>query len=238
VTTIEFKGIAYAIGESDILRDISFDIQEGDRVAIVGKSGAGKSSIIAMLFGLAEATKGSIYINKSPLDSYAAQAFRKQISYVNQGAGIFNASIQENILYGEALDEERYEKAKLDAQCAFIEQMPLKDQELTGEFGNKLSGGQRQRIALARAIYRNGSLFVLDEATSALDANTESLIQKSLEKIMRERTSIIIAHRLDTIQMCNKVMVLESGQIVVYGTYDEVSQSDVFRKNFMVEGAV
>ncbi|HIP62033.1 MAG TPA: ABC transporter ATP-binding protein [Sulfurovum sp.] len=236
ITDIEFSAVSYSIGDSDILRDVSFDIQEGDRVAIVGKSGAGKSSIISLLFGLGVPTKGSVNINKSSLGNYSPHQFRKQISYVNQSAGIFNASIQDNILYGETLDKDRYERAKLDAQCDFIEQMPSQDQEIAGEFGKRLSGGQRQRIALARAIYRDGSLFVLDEATSALDANTESLIQKSLVKVMRSRTSIIIAHRLATIQICNKVMVVENGEIVAYGAYDEVSKGEAFRRNFMMDG--
>ena len=181
-------------------------------------------------------TKGSININKSSLGIYSPHQFRKQISYVNQSAGIFNASIQDNILYGETLDKDRYERAKLDAQCDFIEQMPAQDQEIAGEFGKRLSGGQRQRIALARAIYRDGSLFVLDEATSALDANTESLIQESLAKVIKSRTSIIIAHRLATIQICNKVMVVENGEIVAYGAYDEVSKGEAFRRNFMMDG--
>ncbi len=235
IIEIEFKNISYSIGDTEILHNVSFVIEEGDRLAIVGKSGAGKSSIISLLFGLGKASSGDITINSNLLDSYSPSQFRKQISYVNQSAGIFNATVEDNIWYGEPLDDQRYEKAKSDAQCDFIAQMPLGDKELTGEFGNRLSGGQRQRIALARAIYRRGSLFVLDEATSALDANTESLIQESLERVMSERTSIVIAHRLDTIKKCNKVMVVEAGSIVAYGSYDEVSCGDAFRRNFMMD---
>jgi len=125
-------------------------------------------------------------------------------------------------------------RALSSAQCGFVSHMPDGDLEMTGEFGSRLSGGQRQRIALARAIYRDGSLFVLDEATSALDANTQSKIQDSLDSIMQNRTSIIIAHRLSTIEKCNRVMVVEAGEIVAYGSYADVSRGDAFRRNFMM----
>ncbi len=235
IETIAFVNVDYSIGDTEILHNISFEIEAGDRVAIVGKSGAGKSSIISLIFGLGKLTSGVLNINQKSIEHYTPHQLREQISYVNQSAGIFNASLQENILYGEALDIERYKHAKAESQCDFITDMPEGDQTVAGEFGNRLSGGQRQRIALARAIYRQGSLFVLDEATSALDANTESLIQESLERVMQERTSIIIAHRLSTIEKCNKVVVLEAGRIVAYGSYEGVSQSGVFRKNFMME---
>jgi len=235
IETIVFENVAYKIGNTEILHDVSFEIEAGDRVAIVGKSGAGNSSIISLIFGLGKPTAGVLQINQKNIDHYAPYQLREQISYVNQNASIFNTSLQENILYGEALDLERYNHAKMESQCDFITDMLEGDQTVAGEFGNRLSGGQRQRIALARAIYRQGSLFVLDEATSALDANTESLIQESLENVMQERTSIIIAHRLATIEKCNKVIVIEAGRIVAYGQYDEVSHSEAFRRNFMME---
>jgi subfamily B ATP-binding cassette protein MsbA len=238
INKIEFKEVSYSITHTDILHDISFEIAEGDSVAIVGKSGAGKSSIISLLLGLNKPSSGKIEINGRPMTEYSPKQYRDQISYVNQRAGIFNITIQDNILYGEPMDEARYTKAKQEAQCEFINQMPKGDQELAGEFGNRLSGGQRQRIALARAIYRGGSLFVLDEATSALDANTESLIQESLTRVIQEHTSIIIAHRLSTIEKCNKVAVMEAGKVVAYGSYEVVSQNEVFKRNFMVESVI
>ncbi len=236
IKRISFDTIGYSIDDTVILEDITFEIEEGDRVAIVGKSGAGKSSLISLLFGLARPSSGSIGINGRQQEAYTISSLRGEISYVNQSAGIFNTTVQENILYGEAWDAQQYKTAKDKAQCGFIDQLPRADQTIAGEFGNRLSGGQRQRIALARAIYKGGSLFVLDEATSALDANTESMLQQSLERTMREKTSIIIAHRLATIEMCNKVIVLEAGRVVAYGKYDEVSKSEAFRRNFMMGG--
>ena len=234
IKSIHFDTVGYHIDDTVILEGITFEIEEGDRVAIVGKSGAGKSSLISLLFGFARPSSGTVEINGRQQEAYDISSLRGEISYVNQSAGIFNTTIQENILYGEVWDAERYAAAKGKAQCDFIDQLPQVDQTLAGEFGNRLSGGQRQRIALARALYKGGSLFVLDEATSALDANTESLLQQSLERTMQEKTSIIIAHRLDTIKMCNKVIVLEAGRIVAYGKYDEVSKSEAFRRNFMM----
>lgn len=233
---IEFRDVSYHIGDTVILDNLSFVLEDLDNVAIVGRSGAGKSSLISLIFGLAKPTSGEILLNDISLSGYASHGYREQISYVNQDAGVFNATIQENIIYGDIFDQERYNRAKEDAQCLFIETMAKKDLEMAGEFGNRLSGGQRQRIALARAMYRGGSLFVLDEATSALDANTEDQIQESLNSVIEKKLSIVIAHRLSTVQKCNKVMVLEMGKIVAFGSYDDISQSDAFKRNFMIEG--
>lgn len=234
ITPLVFENVSYAIGDSSILQDISFTIEERDSLAIVGQSGAGKSTILSLIFGFGTPLAGRIKISNTEYLKIDAQQVRSMISYVNQSAAIFNISIEENILYGRDMDKKRYQEALALAKCDFVESFPAKSGELAGEFGNRLSGGQRQRVALARAIYRDAPLFVLDEATSALDSNTESIIQQSLERIMQKRTSIIIAHRLSTIQKCNKVLVLERGRVVAYGSYDEVSQSEAFRRNFML----
>jgi len=233
---IAFQDLSYTIDKSKILQEISFEIKEGESVAIVGRSGAGKSSLISLLFALGKPSGGRLLINGKDIAAYTPYQLRRQIAYVNQRAGIFNMTLQENILYGEPMDPKRYASVKADAQCDFIKNLPEGDQTMAGEFGSHLSGGQRQRIALARALYRNSSLFVLDEATSALDSHTESLIQQSLERVMQGRTSIIIAHRLETIRQCNRVIVMEAGRIVANGSYDEVSQHKAFRRNFMMDG--
>ncbi len=232
IESIRFDRVSYRIGDTDILQDITIDIKKGDRVAIVGRSGAGKSSLISLLCGLADPTGGEIVINSKPMEQISIDSIRQSISYVNQSAGVFNSSIKENIIYGREMDEVRYSRVIVDARCDFIDLLDGGDSYIVGEGGSRLSGGQRQRVAMARAMYRDGSLFILDEATSGLDTNTEVKIQQALERILSEHTSIIIAHRLSTIQQCNRVVVLESGRIVAYGSYDEVSSTDEFRINF------
>jgi len=234
IRQIRFDNVGYAIDNNEILKEISFEINSKDRVAIVGKSGAGKSSIVALIAALAKPTEGKIEINSRSIDEISTPQIRHEISYVNQQAGIFNDTIEANIRYGKEMNLTRYRYALQTAECGFVEHLPQKDQTLAGEFGHRLSGGQRQRIALARAIYAGGSLFILDEATSALDADTERLISNALDQATKEKTTIIVAHRLASIQKCNKVIVLQNGQIVEYGSYDEVSQSEAFRRNFMV----
>ncbi len=232
---VVFEHMHYQIEEKEILKDITLEIAEGDRIAIVGKSGAGKSTLIALLFGLGGTYTGRITVGGVELSGLNFSSLRLKIAYVNQQAAVFNSTIRENILYGLPMERERYESALAQAQCGFIGTLPEGDEDMAGEFGSRLSGGQRQRIALARAIYRGGELFVLDEATSALDSHTEEKIQRSIETIMNKTTSIIIAHRLTTIERCNKVIVMEEGRIVEQGSYEEVSRSEAFRKNFGVE---
>ena len=232
---ILFEHVDYRIGDKEILEGISLEIVEGDRVAIVGKSGAGKSSLIALLFGLGDTYSGRITVGGKEPSRGSASSLRQQVAYVNQQAAVFNSTIRENILYGLPMDRERYAHALAQAQCDFIERLPGGDESMAGEFGSRLSGGQRQRIALARAIYRGGALFVLDEATSALDSHTEEKIQQGIEAVMRETTSIIIAHRLSTIERCNKIIVMEEGRIVEQGSYEEVSRSEAFQRNFGLE---
>ncbi|SHO81455.1 Phospholipid-lipopolysaccharide ABC transporter [hydrothermal vent metagenome] len=232
IESIEFKNVTLKIDNKIILEDISFKIDKGDSVAFVGKTGAGKSSILSLLFGFREATSGVIFINGEDIKSLDLKTLRDKISYVNQSAGIFNSTIKENILYGSSYNENRYIESKDISHCDFIDEKTNKDDEYVGEGGKKLSGGQRQRIALARALYKNGSLFILDEATSALDANTENNLQDSIEHIMSDVTSIIIAHRLNSIKHCNKVYLLSNGKIIKNGSYENISKDIDFKKNF------
>ena len=232
IETIEFISVTLKIDNKIILEDINFKIDKNDSIAFVGKTGAGKSSMLSLLFGFREPTYGEILINGKNIKSLDLKTLRDKISYVNQHAGIFNSTIKENILYGILYDENKYIDAKNISHCDFIDDKIDKDNEYVGEGGKKLSGGQRQRISLARALYKNGSLFILDEATSALDANTENSLQDSIEHIMSDNTSIIIAHRLNSIKHCNKIYILSRGKIIKNGTYDNISQDIDFKKNF------
>ena len=235
IQTIEFKDTTLNIGQKSILSNLNFTINKGDIIAIVGKTGAGKSSILTLLFGFRAPSSGKILIDNQDIKSLDIGSLRDNISYVNQASGIFNMSIKDNILYGLEYDQEQYQNAIESSHCEFIEHLPQKDDFIVGENGKKLSGGQRQRLALARAIYKNADLFILDEATSALDANTEALIQDSLNKIMHSKTTLIIAHRLQTIMQANKVLVLSKGKIVASGSYEEVSKTKAFKNNFALE---
>ena len=235
IRSIEFRDVSLTIGGKQILHKINFVMQGKETVAIAGKTGAGKSTIISLLFGFRRPTSGKIYINGKDLATLDLASVRNKIAYVNQNAGIFNTTIKENILYNSPFDKDRYQKAKEQAQCEFIDTFKEKDQYIVGENGKKLSGGQRQRIALARAIYKNGSLFVLDEATSALDADTEMAIQQSIQTIMEEKLTIVIAHRLSTIEHSDRVIVLSEGEIAEQGDYKTVSQSEAFKKNFAIK---
>jgi len=234
IKTIEFKNVTLKISKKTILKNISFKIEENETIAIIGKTGSGKSSILSLLFALRKPYKGEILINGIDIKDIDKNSLREQISYVNQNAGIFNTTIRDNIIYGLEFDKDRYEKAIKMAHCEFIEKLDKKDEFIVGENGKRLSGGQKQRIALARAIYKNGALFVLDEATSALDADTENIIQESLENIIGQTTTILIAHRLNTIKNANKVIILQDGKIVKQGSYTEVSQSVEFKRNFAI----
>ncbi len=235
INTITFKECSLKIGNKEILKDLNFKIDKNDTIAIVGKTGAGKSSILTLLFGFREPSSGDILVNNKSIKDINLKSLREQISYVNQASGIFNMSIKENIIYGEEFNEDRYKLAIKNSHCEFIENLKDKDNFIVGENGKRLSGGQRQRVAIARALYKDAPLFILDEATSALDANTEALIQDSLATIMKQKTTLIIAHRLQTIQQATKVIVLDGGKIVAMGSYDEVSKTKEFKKNFALD---
>lgn len=232
IETIAFKNAGLAIKEKRILQNLNFTITKGKTVAIVGKTGAGKSSVLALLFGFRNPTNGTISINGKDITTININSLRDAISYVNQASGIFNMSIKENILYGLEYDALRFKNAIAKAHCEFIETLPQKEEFIVGENGKRLSGGQRQRLALARALYKDAPLFILDEATSALDNNTEALIQESIASIVKNKTTLIIAHRLQTIKQADSVIVLSNGTIAAQGSYEEVSQTEAFRKNF------
>lgn len=232
IETIAFKNAGLAIKEKRILQNLNFTITKGKTVAIVGKTGAGKSSVLALLFGFRNPTNGTISINGKDITTININSLRDAISYVNQASGIFNMSIKENILYGLEYDALRFKNAIAKAHCEFIETLPQKEEFIVGENGKRLSGGQRQRLALARALYKDAPLFILDEATSALDNNTEALIQESIASIVKNKTTLIIAHRLQTIKQADSVIVLSNGTIAAQGSYKEVSQTEAFRKNF------
>jgi len=208
-----------------VLKGISFHIESGHKIAFVGSSGVGKSTIAQLLLRFYEINQGHIWIGGKDSRDYEITAYRKHFGIVPQEVLLFGGTIRENILYGKPLasEEELMHAAKKSNSWDFINSFPEKFETIVGERGIKLSGGQKQRIAIARAILRNPTILILDEATSALDAESEKVVQDALKILMEGRTSIIIAHRLSTIRDVDCIYVLENGRIVEQGTHEELA---------------
>lgn len=225
---IEFNNISFTYPtrkDFEVLKDLNFKIESGEKVALVGQSGSGKSTIINLLMRFYPVHHGCIKIDDNSITNFNLTAYRKNIGIVPQEVILFGGTIRENIAYGKpnaTFDEIRQAAAQANA-LEFIERFPEQYETLVGERGVKLSGGQRQRIAIARAILKNPSILILDEATSSLDAHSEVLVQEALEKLMEGRTSIIIAHRLSTIKKVDRIFVIQEGTLAEVGSHLELS---------------
>ncbi|HEY6255292.1 MAG TPA: ABC transporter transmembrane domain-containing protein [Xanthobacteraceae bacterium] len=208
-----------------VLDGISLRVQRGEKVALVGPSGAGKSTIFHLLLRFYDPSSGTITFDGVPLTAADPFALRRAIALVPQEAVVFGASIGENIRFGrpQASDAEVARAADLALASEFIRRLPQGFETQVGERGVTLSGGQRQRIAIARAILRDAPLLLLDEATSSLDAESETLVKAALEHLMQERTTLVIAHRLATVQSCDRILVMEAGRIVEEGTHERLA---------------
>lgn len=224
---ISFKDVRFSYPtrtDVEVLKGLSFDIKAGEKIALVGHSGAGKSTIIQLLERFYDPQNGTIEIDGKKNSEYDLNFYRSAIGIVPQEILLFGGTIRENIAYGKpnATEEEIIEAAKQANAIKFIETFPEGLETLVGERGVKLSGGQRQRIAIARAILRNPKILILDEATSSLDAESENLVQEALDTLMKDRTTIIIAHRLATIRKVDTIYVMENGQISEQGTHENL----------------
>lgn len=211
-----------------VLKGITFNVEQGKQIAIVGPSGSGKSTIAGLIFRFYDPESGEISIDGKNINDYALSQIRNQMAIVPQEVMLFGGTIKENIEYGKpnATDEEIFEAAKKANALEFIESFPEKFETLVGDRGIQLSGGQKQRIAIARAILKDPSILVLDEATSALDSESERLVQEALERLMEGRTSIVIAHRLSTIKKADTIIVLDNGKIKEKGTHEELVKKE------------
>lgn len=210
--------------EETVLKNIDLEVIPNQVVALVGASGAGKSTITSLLLGLYQATSGKLLFDEISSEKFSLSVLRDQIAVVPQDIFLFGGTIKENIAYGKpkASDKEIEEAAKMANAWEFISRFPQGLETVVGERGTQVSGGQRQRIAIARAILNNPKILILDEATSSLDSESERLVQEGLEQLMKGRTSIVIAHRLSTIRNADKIVVLESGGVVEQGTHEEL----------------
>jgi len=209
------------------LSHFDLSVAPGETVALVGPSGAGKSTVFSLLLRFYDVAEGDVSVDGVPVRNVDLHALRQRIGIVPQDSVIFSADAMENIRYGrpEASDENVVNAAKAAFAHDFISALPEGYKTFLGERGVRLSGGQRQRISIARAMLKNPPLLLLDEATSALDAESERMVQAALESAMKDRTTLVIAHRLATVQRADRIIVLEAGQIVETGTHAQLSAS-------------
>ena len=222
---IELHDVAlrYRADAEPALSGLSLRIERGETVALVGPSGAGKSSLVNLLPRFIEPSAGQIRLDGRPLRDWDTRALRRQFALVSQDVVLFNDSVAANVALGDDVDEPRVREALRAANLLdFVSALPQGLQTLVGHNGSQLSGGQRQRLAIARAVYKDAPILILDEATSALDAESERAVQDALERLMQGRTTLVIAHRLATIEHADRVLVLDGGRLVEQGSHAEL----------------
>ncbi|HWD12200.1 ABC transporter ATP-binding protein [Pseudochrobactrum sp. sp1633] len=245
--TVRFEDVEFAYHAKDnpeyqqVLKGISFIAQAGETTAIVGASGAGKSTLITLIQRFYDVNSGRILIDDQDIAGVTVNSLRHSIAYVSQQPYLFEGSIADNIRYGrpDATQEEVIEAAKLANAHEFIIRQPQGYDSPVGENGVTLSGGQRQRLSIARAIVRNAPILLLDEATSALDNDSEKRVQQALETIMKDRTTIVIAHRLSTVVSADKIIVMEAGNIVEEGRHADLVaiENGVYARFYQLQSA-
>ena len=223
---ISFNNVSFSYGDNNpSLKNINLNIDQGETVALVGSTGSGKTTLVNLLTRFYSPSKGSIFINNQNISNYELKSFRSQFSLVDQNVRLFNDSISGNIALGqkeEMSSNTIVDAAKASNSIEFIEKLDNKFDSDIGEDGVTLSGGQRQRLSIARAIAKDSPILILDEATSALDSATEKLVQEAINKLQKDRTTIIIAHRLSTIQNADRIIVLKDGEIIEQGTHSDL----------------
>ena len=232
---IEYKDVSFAYdGEKEVLKSINLKIEGGNIIALIGHSGAGKTTIMNLIPRFYNASSGEILIDNQSINKVSLFSLRKNISLVSQDITLFDDTVLSNIAYAnsEASKEKILEASKFSATHDFVEQLPEKYDTLIGENGVRLSGGEKQRISIARAILKDAPIILLDEATSSLDADTEHKIQEAIMYLTKNKTTIIIAHRLSTVLRANKIFIIENGKVVAEGNHDYLLENSKIYKNF------
>ena len=223
---ISFENISFKYAEETIISSFSLEVKKGKLIAIVGESGSGKSTLMDLLPRFYDVNEGCILIDQVDIRDYKIADLRGLIGIVSQESILFNISVLENIAFGDPNPDRNrvIEAAKIANAHGFISDMDETYDSIVGERGNKLSGGQKQRLSIARAVYKNPKILILDEATSALDTESEMLVQEALEKLMENRTSFVIAHRLSTVRNADEIIVLAKGKIIEQGNHDDLTK--------------
>jgi len=222
--SIKFKGVVFKYGKRKIFDNFNLDIKPNEKVALVGHSGCGKTTLVKLLYRMYDIENGQILVDEKNIKDVKQESLREEMSMVPQEPLLFDDTIYNNIAFSNpsATKEEVMKAMKFAQLDKIVANFPRKERTIVGERGVKLSGGEKQRVSIARAILANKRILVLDEATSALDSQTEHEIQKDLEKLMKGRTSIMIAHRLSTIMHADKIVVMKKGKIVQIGKHNEL----------------
>ena len=229
---IEFKDVYFGYDDYSVINGVSFTAKQGEITALIGSSGSGKTTLTKLAARFWDIDKGKILIGGEDIGKIDPETLLKNFSIVFQDVTLFNSSIKDNIKIGkkDATDEEIIRAAKIARCYEFIDKMPDGIDTVIGENGQRLSGGERQRISIARAILKDAPIILLDEATASLDVENESLIQEALSELIKEKTAIVIAHRLRTIRNANKIVLLNAGKIEAIGTDEELCKSSEFYK--------
>ena len=230
--TIEFKNVDYSYGEKNVLNDLSLKIKPNTSVALVGESGSGKSTIIKLIMGLIKYQDGSLLIDGKELKDVNLNSFYDYVTYVSQEVPIFDGTLRENLIFDKKINDDEIMKV-LDLVCLskFYEKLPNGLDTELGEKGIKMSGGERQRVALARLFFDSSKIVILDEATSAIDNINEKIVMKNIVKHLKDKTLIIVAHRLETIKDVDVIYALSDGVIKESGTYEDlIHKNGYFKK--------